>query len=632
METLPPLPRLRTLLLTIAGFFGVALLIYGWSLHDAFVRWDDGMLIYENPVIRTINIASMKWVFTHFDPELYIPLTFFTYQIDYLIGGINPFLYHLDNLILHTFNALLVMWLLFLMLRHRWIALFCGLLFLVHPLHTEAVEWASARKDVLSTFFFLSSIIAYLYYQNRPNPNPNPNPSYWVSVTLFLLGLLSKVMIITLPLVLLLIDWHREREVDRRMFTDKIPYVALSILFGLIGLLGKQGVVASSSTASKILMAGKSMAFYVHQFFWPLRLSLLYPYTKAITITSPDFFLSWIFVIALIAAALFLRNRLRTATVGILFFFVTVSPTLLNFAKGGDLDIYFASDRYAYVPSIGLIIALASLVAFVLQKRQWNRAGFVVGTLLLATLAGLAYRQSLVWADTRSLFYNVIRLYPDSSYVAHNNLGNMYRLDGDLPAAINEYKQALAIRPHAKTYSNLGAAYRKQRNYTDALDAYARALALDPQSPAAHFGLGIVYADQGRLVEAEAEYKKSITLDPTDEAVEVNLGALYAAQNRFDDAIVQYKKALAKNPYYPQAAYNLGVAESSIGNFDAAIGAYRDAISFDPTMIPARINLALLLYNQKGDRPGSGKQFRAILKLNPANASAISALRQMGGQ
>ncbi|HVW66945.1 MAG TPA: tetratricopeptide repeat protein [Candidatus Peribacteraceae bacterium] len=637
MEDLPFLPRPRVLLGVIAGFFVIGLLIYAGSLHDAFVRWDDGMLIYENAAIRHINGASLAWIFTHFDPELYIPLTFFTYQIEYAIVGTSPFLYHLDNLILHTLNALLVAWVLFLLLRRKWLALFFGLAFLVHPLNTEAVEWASARKDVLSTFFFLGSIISYLYASRGGRKF-----LYWLSVALFLFGLLSKVMVITLPVVLLLIDWAEGRLFARSIgvwhakpLLNKIPYLALALILGVVSLFGKQSVIASSTLLEKILMAFKSTAFYIWHIFWPFGYSLLYPYTKAITLASPDFFLPAIFIVILLAVIVLCRKKLPLVSAGLLFYFTTVAPTLINFSKG-DLDIYFASDRYAYVPQIGIFLAVGGFLLWVLDHindahiRRVSAASITVGGLMVAGLAVLAYRQSLVWQDTQSLFENVIKVYPDASYVAYNNLGNAYRLQNDLTTAIADYQKSIAIKPHPRTYTNLGAAYRKQKNYAAALDAYDKALKLDDKSPDAHFGLGIVYAEQGNFTGAQEEYQTALSLNPTrPQDIYVDLGALSAVQSQYQDAIANYHTAIGIDPYNPDAYYNLAVAEDSLGKTADAMKDYKTAIALDPMTIAARINLALLEYNA-GDTADAVAQFKTVLQIDPQNASALSALRQIG--
>ncbi len=590
------------------------------------------MLIYENPVIRQINPSTLKWIFTHFDPELYIPLTFFTYQIDYLLSGVHPFLYHLDNLVLHILNALLVTFLFFALFKRKWIALFGGLLFLLHPLNTEAVEWASGRKDVLSTFFLLASIASYIFYRDRSHRR-----WYIASLVLFVCGLLSKVMIITLPLVLLLLDDARGRKWDRAFFLDKVPYFALSILFGLIGILGKEKVIGASSFGEKFLMAFKSTVFYIEQYLWPAKFSLLYPYQGTISVLSPDFFVPMGIVGALLSVAVLCYKRNRLVTAGILFYFITVSPTLLNFAKG-EMDLYFASDRYAYVPQIGLLILLLSIFLFIgdrckkfVQDRMIDRMGIAVGIVLLCILGTLSYRLSLVWKNTDSLFQNVITQYPDASYVAYNNLCNAKRLMNDLDAAIENCKRSLAVRLHPKTYSNLGAIYRKQKNFPAAVDVYQKAIALDAESPYPHFGIGIVYAEQGQFDQAEAEYRKAVSLKPNYADVYINLGALFAAEGKYADAATNYEKALSYNSFSTTALYNLGIAEGELGEVHAAMEHYAQALAVDPSLIPARINLALLLYGAK-DVDGAITQFRAVLRTDPENKAALSALQQLGEQ
>lgn len=630
---LPDLPSWKIVAAIVVGFFALTLGIYGQSLSNEFVRWDDGMLIYENPSIREITPRSLKHIFTSYDPELYIPLTFLTYQIDYQISGTNPFLYHLDNLVLHTLNALFVAWLLYLLSRRKWLALLCGILFAVHPLHTEAVEWASARKDVLSTFFYLSSLVAYVRYQGSHSKR-----MYWLSVALCLLGLLSKVMVITLPVVLLLIDDLRGRKWwSKEALLEKIPFAFLAILFGIIGVLGKTQVVGSSSMLAKILMAGKSAVFYIGKILVPTHLSLLYPYTKEITPASPDFFVPMLICLMIAAGALFVRFRTRAREIffGLALFAVTVAPTFLNFAKGGETDVYFASDRYAYLPSVGILFAVGILVSICLEKLGANRLrslrwpGLVISGLMVAVFCFLSYRQSLVWADTESLFLNVLKEYPESSYVAHNNLGNVYRLRNELDRAIDEYQQAISIRPNVRTLSNLGATYRKKNMFPEALEAYARALTLAPNSPIAHYGLGIVYAAQGRNTEARAEYEKAIVLDPKYEEAHANLGTLALEEENPEMAINHYLKALEINPYLIEAQYNLGNAYLQIQKIEEAKKAYLEAIRLQPTFTQAHINLGQI-FAATGDRDGAIKQFKDILKYDPTNAIAKSALRQLG--
>ncbi len=631
LSSLPALPSWRVLLGIIAGFFALTFLIYGWSLKDEFVRWDDGMLVYENPAIREISPASIAHIFTSYDPELYIPLTFFTYQIDYQLSGQNAFLYHLDNLVLHTLNALLVGCLLYLLSKRPWVGLLCGLLFAVHPLHTEAVEWVSARKDVLSTFFFLLSLIGYLYWRGRGGAK-----TYWLSVAAFALGLMAKVMVITLPVILLLLDWHEGRKWDWRMLKEKTPYIAVAVAFGIIGLFGKRGVIQSSSTIAKILMAGKSAVFYLQQIVWPLHFSLLYPYTKAIVITSPDFYIPVIVLLVIAALAVYSLTYTRDIFFALAFYFITVAPTFLNFAKGGDLDIYFASDRYAYVPSIGIFFLLGVVLWHLVEWKKTMNAlmawvSAAVALLLVAGLSAKAYAQSLVWKNTETLFENVLTLYPESSYVAHNNLGNVYRLKGEYDKAIVEYQKSIAIRAHPKTISNLGAMYRKLGRIDDALAEYRQALSIDPNSKEAHFGLGIVYAQEKQWSDAVAEYQKALLIDPQYVDAYTNLGSALMEEGNTADAIVAYRKALAIDSYFTDAQYNLAVALTKDNQPAEAISHYERVVAVAPSFTPARINLGVLYFHE-GRAQDARRQFEAILVYDPENAAAQSALAQLGNK
>lgn len=614
--------------------------MYGQAVWvSAFVRWDDGMLVYENPAIRAITPRTLFHIFSTYDPELYIPLTFFSYQIDYLIGGIQPFQYHFTSFLLHTFNAVLVAWFAMLFFAGGrkgrpvsvWAGLFCGALFLLHPLHTEAVMWVSGRKDVLSTFFFLLTLIYWIRlrqgYGGQVRWREEPIRKFLVAaVGFFALALLSKVMAITLPIILLLLDWRDKRRFTKEMFTEKIPFFALAILFGLIGVGGKTEVVASSTLIDKILMGGKSSIFYIQKILWPDFFSLLYPYYEDIVITSPDFYIPIIAWAVILAFVLLSLKRTRDIAFGLLFYLVTVGPTFLNFTKGGDLDVYFASDRYAYAPSIGIFIALIGTV-LAIARPYVQRMCVFLGVVVLSVLAILSYRQSLIWRDTNTLLMNVLRYYPQS-HVARNNIANVYRLEGRYDEAIKEFEEALTMREHPRILSNLGAVYRKLGEYDLAIATYERALEIDPNSKEAHFGLGIIHAEQKNYLLAEAEYLKAIAIDPRYEEVHTNLGVILIETGRIDEAIESLRTALAVNPFFVNAHYNLGLAYTRAGRIDDAIAEYEEAVREVPNSVAARINLGLLLH-QAGDVNGAIRQFKTILTIDPNNASAKRALQQL---
>ncbi len=614
--------------------------MYGKAvLQSDFVRWDDGMLVYENPAIRSISPTTLKYIFSTYDPELYIPLTFLTYQIDYQIGGIHPLQYHLTNFLFHTFNGLLVGWFAVLFFRRSktcagntamWLGIFCGAVFLIHPLHTEAIMWVSGRKDLLSMFFLLLMLVMWLKWREE-----GIRRLLFAAIGFFALALLSKIMAVTLPVILLLLDWREKRTLTRDMFTEKIPFFVLSILFGIIGFLGKTSVVASSSTWEKILMAGKSSMFYLRKIVWPDFFSLLYPYHQDVVITSPDFFVPIIVWSGIFLVILLSLKRTRDVAFGMAFYLVTLAPTFLNFTKGGDLDVYFASDRYAYLPSVGVFIAILGLVNM-LQESQKNRfngqslqrvlAG--VACVIIVLLGYLSYRQSQIWRTTYTLLTNVLAHYPES-HVAHNNIGNAWRLEGRLDDAIGEFEKALAIKQHPKIYANLGAVYRKQGKLLEAMETYKKALALNPESKDALMGRGLVWLARKNYAAAERDFQEAIRIYPRYLEAHTNLGATYAFTGNMQKAIEEYRIAIRINPFFPDAHFNLGVALEAIGDSEGAFEQYAFAVQLAPRSISARINYALLLY-KAGDLEGAREQFEAILQIDPGNAAALRALRQMG--
>ena len=611
-------------------FFAVAFLIYGKSLGNLFVRWDDSLLIYENPIIREISRKTVKAAFTTYDPELYVPLTMISYQIDHLLWGMNPFGFHLTNLVLHTMNALLVTVFIQLLMRrspYHLLPVLCGLLFLVHPLHTEAVAWASARKDVLSSFFFLLSVCSYLQWRGRENGQAGSGKLlYSFSIFAFALGLLAKVSIIMLPVILLLIEWllyHRRLRASSFVTISRLtPYFLLSVMFGIVGFFGKREAFSFATYFEKAIVAPKSTLFYLEKFFWPTEFSVLYPYTDA-SIASPEFFIPLVIVMAITFLVLFLKKYQCVLAFSYFFFLITLLPTFLNIARGGDMDRYFASDRYAYIPSIGLIFIIGVIAH---RHRKFAVTACVV---LLGILGVRAHAQSLLWGDTEVLLQNVLKQYGELSHVAHNNMGNVYRLRGEHEKAIAEYEKAIAIRPHSKIFANLGATYRRMHRYTDAQKMYDEALRQNPDNAEVHVGLGLVYVELGQTDAAREAYEKAIALRSDLEEAHVNLGALAMQEGKFDEAIGHYRNALDANPYFFHASYNLGVALQEQGKIEDAIAAYERAIRLLPTHIAARINLGIL-YANSGRLADAIVEFETVLAIDPKNSSAQSALKQLG--
>lgn len=615
------LPSRRTVLTAAIAVFGLLLAVYGKSLWNDFVRWDDGLLIFENTAVRTPSLRSLRTFFTTYDPELYIPLTFVTYQLTYLLSGVHAFGYHLVSILFHGGNVLLVLWLAALLTRRAWAGCIAAALFAVHPLHVETVAWASALKDLQSTFFLLLTLIAYVYYRESGSRR-----TYWLGVGFFVLGLLSKVVVLTVPAVLLLLDWRDGRKLDRAMLLEKLPHLILSVAFLIIALVGKADTSAAMPIVARGLLAAKSTAYLLWKFVLPFPLPSMYPYARPVSLASPDIAASVAALAVLTAAVLWSMRRTREAAFGAAFFLVTLAPWFYTFKKGED--VYFASDRFLYVPSIGLVVLIGSLLARWMEcGRNRQRAGAAMTAAALVALSALTLRQSLVWRDTRSLFSHFARLVPDS-YVARNNLGNAYRREGSLEDAIAEFEAALRLKENRKSYANLGAVYAKLGDEERAVRAFTRAAEIDPASPEPHVGFGILYATLGRPAEALASYARAIELNPRYAQAYLNRGSVRAEMGDAEGAIEDFRQAVALEPLFAQAHYNLAVLEARRGELAAAISGYERTVALQPSFIQARLNLGIL-YAKEGRRDDASEQFRAVLTYQPENAAAFSALGQL---
>jgi protein O-mannosyl-transferase len=419
------------------GLFAVAAVaVYGWSaLHNGFVGYDDPRLIIDNPLIRTPGPSTWATIFTTYEAVLYVPLLFISYQIDFLLGGLTPAVYHIHNLTLHTVTAFLVSVLLFQLTGRRVAAVLCGMLFLVHPLNTEVVAWASARKDALMGLFAVLSVVAYLHGQKNHDQR-----WYIVSVLSFALALLSKPAAIALPIALPILNHIAGRPfISKKSGIQLLPFLILSLAAGIVGLTGsgQQLRMGSSPLSENGLLALKSMGVAIVKFIAPVKLSVIYPFTDPVTITSPHIFLPALFVGVLFVIAWLLRRKEPTILWGLLLFVLLLAPTWASFRIGEDFgDVYFMADRYVYLPMIGLLLVVATVL---IRATDRFGPGIVRGiaTVILVAFGIVASAQATVWYDSRALFSHVLRHYPNAQ-AAHVNIGVLDADEGLPLEAISE--------------------------------------------------------------------------------------------------------------------------------------------------------------------------------------------------
>ncbi len=610
------------------AFFILVFAVFGQALGFDFSMLDDPYLVYNNLAIRGITLTNLQTIFTTFDPELYIPFTLLSYQINYVFAGLNPTFYHFTNLVLHAANATLVTCLFTFFLRKRWIAIFCGVLFAIHPLHTEAIVWIAGRKDLLATFFFLSSWISYLYFKST-----HSNKWLIVSLLLFASALLSKVMILLFPLVLIAQHLLLDQKISKKHLFAITPFAALSTIFGLVALFGKTRIVASSTLTETLLMAAKSTVFYAQKLIVPTQLNVFYAYQKTISIASSDFFVPLI-IVAILCVLIALSVRWTTRIFFCaLFFFLTLAPTFLNFHKGEAM--FFAVDRYAYVPSIALLLligfsmqALGRMSESLYQYRSQQRiisglAMFVA----VASFATLAYYQTSYWQTNEILFDHALAVYPDS-VPARINLSVIYRETGRTDDEQKVLQDGLEYSQDESLYLGLGSVFAREKKWAEALAEFEKARSADPKSPEPDFYEASLAQDEGNEARAEELYKAAIAKDDSYVAAHNNLGQIYLDSGKLPEAETAFKKALSYNQNFMEGQYNLFQTLELQKKNDEAFPHLEKAYALNPDSPDIILSIAYR-YQTRGRIDEARAALEHLLALEPDNRSAQRMLNAM---
>ncbi|MDD5041069.1 MAG: tetratricopeptide repeat protein [Candidatus Peribacteraceae bacterium] len=598
---------LRRQSLIIGCLVIVTLFTFIPSLANGFVGIDDGLLITKNPIVLHLNARTLRAAFTSYDPELYIPLTFLTYQLEAATFGVHPFPFHLTNLLLHIGSVLLV----FAVTRRlasfrlapqdaQAVGLFCALLFAIHPLNTEAVVWAAARKDVLSTFFFFASFLFYLRFRSG-----GARRSLFVSILFFLLALLAKVSVLLLPFVLLLVDTVEGRRLTRTVWQEKLPYFGLAALFGAVALFGKQTQLLALNPFEKGLLACKATVFYLRSLFWPAGLTIFHQQGMSIALENPDLWFPPLVVLALVVVAVLAYRRRPFVFFGIAFYLLFLLPSFITFWKNSF--VFFASERYAYIAMVGMLFALGTLILPPLSNAlQQGSArgrffGFFSGALLILVLAGLTVRQSRTWRDAIALNERALAVAP-RSVQAMNNLGSAYFDEGAYQKALALFDRALVIDPTLPVaYANRGQTLRYLGDTEGALQAYAKGIDSLPQ-------------DRPPL--------------PQDLSPFLRLSELLDELGRPQEATQVLRGAIQRLPQAPLPHYYLGMKEQQFGHLPEARDQFRLATTLDPGIADAFYRLAAVSA-ELGDLPGAVQALDRVLTLDPDNETAQEHLKNI---
>jgi protein O-mannosyl-transferase len=600
----------------------LTVLAYIPALSGGFV-WDDDAHVTDSPALRTVHGLATIWT----EPgaaHQYYPLVHTSFWIEYHLWGLNPFGYHLVNVILQLLNALLVWGLLEeLGIPGAWLA---AAVFAIHPVHVESVAWISERKNVLSGAFYLSSLLAYLRFcplGTDPSWEKRRWGFYWVALALFGCAMLSKTVTCTLPLAILLLTWWKRGRTASRDLWPLLPFFAVGMALGLTTVwvetvyAGARGTEWSFTAFDRVLIAGRALWFYAAKLVWPVDLTFVYPRWN---IDAGQLW-QWLFPVsaALVMAALWRwRTRIgRGPFAAAAFFIITLGPAL-GFFNVYPMRYSFVADHFQYLASIGLICAMVAAGRTAIRGRPLRMAAAVA---VLASLALLTWRQGRIYRSPETLWRDTLAKNP-GCWMAHNNLSAVLTEKGELPESIWHCEQALRFNPNsAEPHNSLGLALARQGKLEDAIGQFEQALQIKPDYAEPNGNLGDVLAQLGRIPEAITHYEEALRLRPDLAAAHCNLGNALMQVNRVPEAVAQYEQALRIRPDDAETHVNLGAALARLGKPDNAFRQYAEALRIEPDCAEAHVNLGNALLTE-GRVTEAEAHYEEALRVKPGYAEA----------
>ncbi|MCX5795852.1 MAG: tetratricopeptide repeat protein [Elusimicrobia bacterium] len=589
------------------------------ALKAGFVNFDDDKIILGTKDFRALSWSNIQQMFGTFYGGKYQPLSYVTYALDHRLWGLNPTGYHLTSLLLHAANAalfyLLSLGLLRLVMPQtkvgmlRLAAGFSALLFGVHPLRVESAAWISERGDVLSGFFYLLTLIAYLKAQSGSGGQGSRRLWLALAIAVFPLSLLSKGIGISIPLTLILLDiyplerlgWDARAWLEpakRAILLEKVPFFLLALILGAVGYIAqdRSGVVTSLhdyGLGQRLAQSGYGLIFYLGKTLFPIHLVPLYRMPHRIDLLYWPFTLSALLVLAISGGLILLRHRWRAGIVLWGFYVVTLLPVLGLVQFGPQIT----ADRYTYLSCLGWAALAGGCLASILARKNdsWHRSCGLTAAGLLVVISGcLCWRQTAVWHDSESLWRYSLSVDPTNA-TAHFNLGSavMEKTPAD---AITRFKEALILDPHfAEARYNLGNTLGRQGLLDQAVSEYRMIPSASPYYMFARFNAGIILYNQGKLDGSIRAFEEASHANPNNALAFINWGAALVKQGKVEEGIGKYKKALNIDPSLVLAYYNWGAALMQEGKFDEAVYPYQQILKQDPSSQQARDQLSALL-------------------------------------
>lgn len=589
-------------LFIVGALILATLLVYGQVANHQFISLDDDLYIRDNPMVaRGLTLEGIGWAFTTFHAANWHPITWLSHMVDSQLFGLNAGGHLLVNALIHVTNALLLFLFLKQVSRTRWRSAIVAALFALHPLHVESVAWAAERKDTLATLFGLLSLLAYARYATTGTWKR------YLLVTLWLgLGLMAKPMLVSWPFVFLLLDYWPLRRLAwqpadgvKRFVRAWLPLIREKLpLFCLVGASmvvtylaqahgGAVRGFADAPISLRLCNALVSYAKYVFLTVWPNGLSVYYPFpSTGLPTWQPA--VAFVLLVAITVIAIHEATKRPYLIVGWLWFLGTLVPVIGLVQVGGQT----MADRYHYIPSIGLFVALIfGLGDLAIARRVGSVTIAVVTTVVLSLCGSLTAIQVSWWRDSVTLFERTLSMTSDNMVIQYN-LGHALGQQGKFDRAISHFREALRITPDFfDALINMGVTLSEQGKPAEAITYYHRALDREPASAKAHMQLALALVKQENGDEALQEFYKAMELAPNDADVRTNLGLMLARQNKLSEATAQLNEALRLNPSSAEAHNNLGLVFLLAGQPEKSLAHFSTAMRLKPGFTVAGENL-----------------------------------------
>ena len=665
----------------------MVLIAYIPAMMGGYV-WDDDKYVTQNPLLTMPGGLQKIW-FSLDSPSQYFPLVYTMFRFERAIWGLHPFGYHFINVLIHALNAILLWWILRkLRIPGAWLA---AAIWALHPVNVESVAWITERKNTLSTFFYMLSVLGWMRYLDKDEQRKYT--FYGLSIAATALALFAKTTACTIPAALVIILWLRKERFTARRMAEISPYAVLGLMMGLVSIWweknhqGTLGAQFAFTLPERFLIAGHALWFYLGKVFLPIKLT--FSYAKWDINAGDPMQYAWLVAAIAAAVALWkLRTKLGDGPLFAGAFFAATLAPMLGFISLFTFRYTYVADHYQYVACVGPIVLFA---AFIAGKIKSNAARYGLSAIILCVLAVLTWRQGGAYKNLEALWNDILDKNP-SSWMAHDGLGVELNAQGYNSAAIDHYNEALRLNPdHWEGYLNMGVALDDQGKFQEAIDSFNKAVKLNPRNPTIRYVLGnslaragrvddairefenaldldpayseaecnlaVQLAQQGKLKEAEQHLKAALKINPGLEEVRSNLKAIqqrrkdigvrkvigsrnpvygkylqameYHKQGKLNDAILGYRECIRMKPDFAEGHNNLGLALIAAGRYDETIIECRTALRIKPDLGAAHSNLAVAYYMKKMPAEAWNEVHMARQLKQEADPSFIQALTQM---